>query len=233
MWKHAPSYGRLKLTIVRGLASRVAVEKRKAAVALFLLSLLWALDGLGPGPVARICAIHHCPRWSARPSLMRCWQCWQRPMQEASSEPNGRPARPSLHGAGIGLLLFAVPTLIAAFAQGWVSQLERVAIFSLTPVFAVVLEPHLGNSAHRSNGALIAALAAVAGALCIFPLDVPGTAGTAAAVLALVAGSGMCGNRQLHCGASCYFRLSWHAGILRSFRLRLRCRRFCSRKHLY
>jgi drug/metabolite transporter (DMT)-like permease len=84
------------------------------------------------------------------------------------------------------VILFAAPVVLAAAAQGWVSRLERVAIFSLTPVFAVVFEPHIGNVQQRGNGALVAALAAVAGALCIFPLDLPGTPGAAVAVLVII-----------------------------------------------
>jgi drug/metabolite transporter (DMT)-like permease len=76
--------------------------------------------------------------------------------------------------------------MFAAAAQGRVSQLERVAIFSLTPVFAIVLEPHLGNARQPAASSLVAALAAVAGALCIFPLDLPGTPAAAIAVLAMV-----------------------------------------------
>jgi drug/metabolite transporter (DMT)-like permease len=41
--------------------------------------------------------------------------------------------------ASIGVSLFVVPAVLAACAQGWVSKLDQVAAFSLTPVFAVVL----------------------------------------------------------------------------------------------
>lgn len=162
---------------------------------LLLLSLLWALDGLGPDllPGLRHAPIPAMERQAITYALMGILAALYGGTQRARL-----PARrTAVSWAGIGLLLFAAPALMAAFSQGWVSQLEKVAIFSLVPVFAVVLEPHIGNSPQRSNGGLIASLAAVAGALCIFPLDLPGTPGAAVAVLAVVlaaafAASGNC-----------------------------------------
>jgi drug/metabolite transporter (DMT)-like permease len=90
--------------------------------------------------------------------------------------------------AGVGLGLFVVPAAVVAWAQGSLSTLDRVAVFSLTPVFAVVLEPHLqGNNPARGKAALGAALAAVAGILCIFPLQIPGSLRAGMALLALLA----------------------------------------------
>jgi drug/metabolite transporter (DMT)-like permease len=154
---------------------------------LFLLSLLWALDGLGPDLLP---ALRHSPmptmeRQAITFALLAVLSAAFAGKRQARW-PGGRSA---FAWAGIGLLLFAAPVVLATAAQGWVSQLERVAIFSLVPVIAVVLEPHLGDSQHRRNGALLAALVAVAGALCIFPLDVPGTPGAAVAVLAVVVAS--------------------------------------------
>lgn len=90
--------------------------------------------------------------------------------------------------AGIGVGLFVIPAALAACALGWVSNLDRVAVFSLTPVFAVVLEPYLqGSSPRQGKSALAGALAAVAGILLIFPLDIPGSFRAGAALCALVA----------------------------------------------
>lgn len=90
--------------------------------------------------------------------------------------------------ASIGVGLFVVPGLLAACAQGSVSQLDRVAVFSLTPVFAVVLEPYLQDSPPQSGrAALPGALAAVAGILFLFPLDIPGSFRAGAALCALLA----------------------------------------------
>jgi drug/metabolite transporter (DMT)-like permease len=90
--------------------------------------------------------------------------------------------------AGIGVGLFVVPALLAACAEGWVSKLDRLAVFSLTPVFAVVLEPYLqGGAARQGKAALPSSLAAVAGLLLLFPLDVPGSLRAGAALCALLA----------------------------------------------
>jgi len=99
--------------------------------------------------------------------------------------PHGRRAWAC---AGIGVGLLVTPAALAACAQGWVSNLDRVAVFSLTPVFAVVLEPYLQDSVPRQGkSALADALAAVAGILLIFPLDIPGSFRAGAALCALVA----------------------------------------------
>src|SRR5215469_2634794 len=86
--------------------------------------------------------------------------------------------------AGIGLGLFVVPAALAAYAQDWVSTLDRVAVFSLTPVFAVVLEPYLQGSEPRQGKA---ALAAVAGILCLLRLDIPGSFRAGVALCMLLA----------------------------------------------
>jgi drug/metabolite transporter (DMT)-like permease len=90
--------------------------------------------------------------------------------------------------AGIGVGLFVVPAVLTACAQGWVSKLEQVAVFSLTPVFAVILEPYLNDSGTRQGKAALAGtLAAVVGILLLFPLDIPGSFRAGAALCALLA----------------------------------------------
>lgn len=92
--------------------------------------------------------------------------------------------------AGIGAGLFVIPAMLAAFAEGWVSDLDRVAVFALTPVFAVVLEPHLQDGAPRQGRAALAgALSAVAGVLFLFPVDIPHSFRSGAALFALLAAS--------------------------------------------
>jgi drug/metabolite transporter (DMT)-like permease len=98
--------------------------------------------------------------------------------------PRGRRAWAN---AGLGIGLFVVPAALAACAQS-VSRLDRVALFSLTPVFTVVLEPHLHDRAPQlPKAALAGALTAVAGILFLFPLDIPNSFGSGAALCALVA----------------------------------------------
>lgn len=99
------------------------------------------------------------------------------------------PTRRQVRDAALASLsLFVAPAVLVHFAQGWVSDLTRVALFSLVPFFAVVLEPHIGGDSHGpSRGGLAAALIAVAGTLCVFPLDLPRSVEEAAAFLAVIA----------------------------------------------
>ena len=90
--------------------------------------------------------------------------------------------------AVVGVGLFAAPALLVRFAEGWVSPLAQVALFALTPVFAAVLEPHLGRdgAAMRTRGGLAAALAALTGMLGVFPVEIPQSAHAGFAFCALV-----------------------------------------------
>jgi drug/metabolite transporter (DMT)-like permease len=101
--------------------------------------------------------------------------------------------------AAVGLGLFALPAVLLSLAQAWISGGTRVAIFSLAPLFAVVLEPHLNVDPKAANFAtanpaiaqppragLLGALAAVAGALCVFPLQLPASIGAFAATGAVI-----------------------------------------------
>ena len=74
----------------------------------------------------------------------------------------------------VSLGLFVVPALLVYASANWVSPYTRVVLFSLTPVFAVVFEPHIeGGAALQQPGGLLASLTAVVGAFCIFPVDLP------------------------------------------------------------
>jgi drug/metabolite transporter (DMT)-like permease len=176
--------------------------KGKAVSALFLLCFLWALDGLGPDlfPALRQVPMPAFERQAITCALLA--------VAAAAFAVRRRARWPDIRNAvvwaAVGLLMFVVPAIVAFAAQGWVPQLERVAIFSLTPVFAAVLEPHLGYAQQRNDRALLAALVAVAGAFCIFPLSVQGTPIAALAVLGVVAAvvcvaAGNCLAIQLAC----------------------------------
>ncbi len=88
--------------------------------------------------------------------------------------------------AGVGLGFFRVPSALGALVQDWVSALDRVAIFSLTPVFATVLEPTSRAAPRRGRAALAGALGGVGGILCLFPLQTPGSLRGVSALCALV-----------------------------------------------
>jgi hypothetical protein len=88
----------------------------------------------------------------------------------------------------IGLGLFTVPAMLVFFADTQISGLARTALFTLTPVFAVVFEPSLGlPSAPRQRAALLASLTAVAGSLLVFPVATPNSLQSAGAFIAVVA----------------------------------------------
>jgi drug/metabolite transporter (DMT)-like permease len=89
-------------------------------------------------------------------------------------------------GAFIGLGLFAVPTLALRLAQAWIDPFTQVILLALVPVFAVVLEPHIAQPYTPARHALVAALAATAGLLLVFPFLLPRTAAAAAAWLVVL-----------------------------------------------
>lgn len=87
----------------------------------------------------------------------------------------------------IGVSLFVIPAIAVAFAQGQVSNFDQVAVLCLTPLFALVLDPHLQqNAPRRIKAGPPAALIAIAGILCLFPLETPASFRAAAALLFLV-----------------------------------------------
>lgn len=98
--------------------------------------------------------------------------------------PRGRQAWAC---AGIGVGLFVIPAMLAAWAQDSVSKFDEVIVFSLTPVFAVVLEPYLqGSRPRQGKGSLAGAVAAVAGVLFLLPLDISGSFRVGAALCVLL-----------------------------------------------
>jgi hypothetical protein len=104
-----------------------------------------------------------------------------------SSSP-GFPISSTLARASvwIGLGLFTVPAMLVFFADTWISGLARTALFTLTPVFAVVFEPYLGSPSARQRAGLLASLIAVAGSLLVFPVVIPNSLQSAAAFAAVV-----------------------------------------------
>jgi drug/metabolite transporter (DMT)-like permease len=170
--------------------SQARVARRWLPVAgLLLLSFLWAIDSLRSDLFPHSFA-------SAAPSqesslgheavsfLLLAIAAALFSAVRSTPWPSGR----QLSGAiAVGLGLFAVPAVLVPLSSSWVSATTRVAIFSLVPVFTVVLSPHLGSNEEPSSTAgLIGALAAVAGTLCIFPLQLPGSIPSAAAIAGLV-----------------------------------------------
>lgn len=152
-----------------------AGDKARATAALAGLSVLWALGSLRgdllPGLLRAADALPGLERQALEWAGLAAGTALVA-LAGRARWPRGRQALEAML-AGIGLL--AAPALLVHAAAGWVDALTRVALFSLTPVLAVVLEPYLGaEDAAQGRGALLPALVAVAGVLCVFPVELPG-----------------------------------------------------------
>jgi drug/metabolite transporter (DMT)-like permease len=166
---------------------------RRAVAGLLALSLLWALGSLRREilPAAANGALPPMARQAMVYALAS--------VVALAAAASRRAAWPSSRQAwawtGVGVGLFVLPAALAAMAGTWIGALERVAIFSLTPVIAVVIEPHLG-AGRTVRGGLQASLLVVAGSLGIFPLDLPGSwqAGAAVGLVVLAAASAAAAN---------------------------------------
>ena len=90
--------------------------------------------------------------------------------------------------------LFVVPALLVHFSREWISELTRVALFSLVPVFALIFEPYIGRGSEAlSESRLVAALVAMAGTLCVFPVEMPGSIASGGAFCAVIAAAACIG----------------------------------------
>ena len=160
---------------------------------LLLLSLLWALESLRsdlfPHSFASAAPSHETSLGNETATfLLLAIAAVLFSAIRGARWPRGRHL---LSAIAVGLGLFAIPAVLVSLATAWVSATTRVAIFSLVPVFAVVLSPHLGphvdaDAEPSTMPGLIGALAAVAGTLCIFPLQLPNSIPSTAAIAALL-----------------------------------------------
>lgn len=86
-----------------------------------------------------------------------------------------------------GLGLFVVPVLVTEWSNAWFSPATRVALFSLTPVFAVVFAPYLADDlAAVPRHGLAAALVAMIGTLLVFSIEIPRSASSAIAFVGVM-----------------------------------------------
>jgi len=155
--------------------------------ALPALCLLWSLGSLRsdllPGVFARTEGVPALERM-ALPYALFAVGAAAVAMMRRLRWPRGRALRDAVL---VGLGLFAAPGLVAVPAGSWVPELTRVALYSLTPVFAVILEPYLGAGENGVRGGLAAAMVAVAGTLLLFPVELPGSFVAACSFAAVVA----------------------------------------------
>jgi hypothetical protein len=90
----------------------------------------------------------------------------------------------------VGVGLFVLPLLLTEFARPLVAESTRVGLFSLTPLFAVVLEPYFGSDAAGvQRGGFVAAIVAVAGTALVFPIEIPRSGASLLAFCAIVMSS--------------------------------------------
>jgi drug/metabolite transporter (DMT)-like permease len=140
--------------------------------ALLLLCFLWSLGSLRSDLLQNL-TLHPLPPMEkqAVPFALLAVTAVLFAVARRTKWPRGQRLLPPVL---VGLGLFLAPAVLVSLTMQWVPELTRVALFSLAPVFAVVLEPHIGHVVGpQSKGALPAALAAVVGMLCIFPIEIP------------------------------------------------------------
>ncbi|MGA2851382.1 MAG: DMT family transporter [Terracidiphilus sp.] len=159
--------------------------KRSPLAALLILCFLWSLGSLRIDLLPAHASVSLPPM--QRDALPFAWLAFTASLfavAESKEWPKGPQIRASIF---IGLALFVAPAMLVFFSSQWISELARVALFSLVPVFTVVFEPHIsGLTGQQRKGALIAALLAVGGTFCIFPAPAPNSIATAAAFSAVV-----------------------------------------------
>ena len=139
---------------------------------LILLCFLWSLGSLR-SDLLRNLTLHPLPPMEkqAVPFALLAVTAALFALIRRTDWPGGRRLLPPIL---VGLGLFVAPAVLVSLSRAWVPELMRVALFSLAPVFAIVLEPYIGHVAGtQRRGRLPAALAAVVGTLCIFPLEIP------------------------------------------------------------
>ncbi|HZB87128.1 MAG TPA: DMT family transporter [Terracidiphilus sp.] len=154
-------------------AKRDTRAHTRAVTALLALSLIWALGSLRADVLP--------DRWQDTLSATLSGQALRLAVLAIAAALVARVTRsrrlpwPSaMRAALVGLGLFALPALVVHLAAPYSTALTRAALFALTPVFAVVLEPYLGPAnAAQSRTALGAALAAFTGMLLFIPVELP------------------------------------------------------------
>jgi drug/metabolite transporter (DMT)-like permease len=142
-------------------------------VALLALCLLWSLSSLRADLLPQFGSTNRDTHFArqAMPLAMLAMAAVLFAWVRGARWPRGRGLWESV---GIGVALVVAPALLSDLARDSVSDLTRVALFSLVPLFAVVFEPYIGRASGTQNGSgLMAAMAAVAGTLCVFPIDLP------------------------------------------------------------
>ena len=100
------------------------------------------------------------------------------------------PARDLVGRAAlVGVGLFIVPAVLTSFGKEQIGDGTRVALFSLTPLFAVIFEPYLGIDSGESvenRSGFLAAMTAIGGTFLVFPVELPRSYGAAVVMLGVL-----------------------------------------------
>ena len=153
-------------------------RKRTAIATLLLLSLLWACEVLRP-LVASSSVFSLVPQHERHAIAFLLLAVGAGVVASRRPAPDMRLVRDSLL---VGLGLFVIPASLLDLAARWISPLSRTALLTIVPVFAAVFEPYFvpdvktgidGADRRQSRYALVAALAGAAGALFVFPVELP------------------------------------------------------------
>ena len=149
--------------------------RAKSFAAILLLSLLWATSNLRPDLLPDLIP-ESLPYFASHafPLILLAAVSYTFIRQRKGNLPSPIPIQAQiLPGILIGIALFVVPAVVAWFAKSSEPNSARTALFCLVPVFTIVFQPYLGSARTPNNHALLAALIAFLGALCILPLDYP------------------------------------------------------------
>jgi drug/metabolite transporter (DMT)-like permease len=166
---------------MRGHRLRLTGIKTFPAGALILLCLLWAVASLRPDLLPASLPQNNTSPLLKQAGILAMFAIIAAitAFLQSATWPHRRLLLQTLL---IGACLITLPALLVELAKGYIDDPTRVALFSLVPVFAVVLEPHLDSASQSPpRAALACALAAVAGTLLIFPVELPTTPAAALA----------------------------------------------------
>jgi drug/metabolite transporter (DMT)-like permease len=166
---------------------RSSIIKAAPAGALLLLCLLWSLASLRPDLLPRSASEANASPLLNQASILALFAivAAATAFVQKANWPRGRTL---LEAGLVGAGLLALPALLVELAKGQVDDSTRVALFSLVPIGAVVVEPYLGSPLQSpQRGGFAAALVAVAGTLLIFPLELPRASAQAVAFCGVIA----------------------------------------------
>jgi drug/metabolite transporter (DMT)-like permease len=172
---------------VREHCLRSSAIKAAPVGALLLLCLLWSLASLRPDLLPSSASETNSSPLLNQASILALFAivAAATAFVQRANWPRGRTL---LEAGLVGAGLLALPALLVELAKGHIDDSTRVALFSLVPIGAVVMEPYLGSPLQSpQRGGLAASLVAVAGTLLIFPLELPGSSAQAIAFCGVIA----------------------------------------------